>query len=125
MALKFSDPEIQLINIYIGLVLRHARLSASISQYDIALKCGIDSTAIGRVERAEHISNWSSIYLMSKALKIDFSSLFILRRKNEFLEIIEKCYNLETKLNTERKRYYKNLSQTVNELFLKISLVTD
>lgn len=125
MALKFSNHEIQLINIYIGLVLRHTRLSAKISQHDISISCGIDSTAIGRIERAEHMSNWSSIYLLSKFLNIEFSKLFILKEKDEFLDIINRSYKLETKLSNEKKRYYKNLVNKVNELFVELNKSTN
>jgi len=125
MALKFSNHEIQLINIYIGLVLRHTRLSAKISQHDISISCGIDSTAIGRIERAEHMSNWSSIYLLSKFLNIEFSKLFILKEKDEFLDIINSSYKLETKLSNEKKRYYKNLVNKVNELFVELNKSTN
>ncbi|WP_159634740.1 helix-turn-helix domain-containing protein [Sphingobacterium composti Ten et al. 2007 non Yoo et al. 2007] len=120
MAKKFLDPEIQLINIYIGIVLRHARLTENLSRHDISLKCDIDSMAIGRIERAEHMSNWSSIYILCRYLNVEFSKLFVLKKEYEYINIIEKSYTLEKKLNIEKKRYYKMLTEKVKDLFREI-----
>lgn len=120
MATSNSGTEIQIINLYIGCKLRLERLKRGLSQHDVGIESGTDSTAVGRVERAEHISSWSNIYLLSQYLGVEFASLFKLKSKKELLKIVDDCYSLETKLTKDKEKYYSNLISKIEGLFAKM-----
>jgi transcriptional regulator with XRE-family HTH domain len=115
MALKYSN-EIYIINLYIGCKIRYERLIKNLSQHELSIKCGLDSVAIGRIERAEHMSSWPAIYIICNFLEIELCTLFSLKSKNELLDLINKCFSLESKLTKEKEKYYKNLKIKVYEL---------
>jgi len=122
MAKNYSETEIELINIYIGCKLRLERLKRNLSQYEVGIKSGTDNTAVGRIERAEHISAWSKIFLVCQYLEIDFKKLFILKSKEDLLSTVKDCYSLENKLNKEKDKYYNGLINTIESLFSKLDV---
>lgn len=119
MATGYSEKDIKIINIYLGCRLRFERLKRNLSQHDLGVLSGTDSTAVGRIERAEHISAWSKIFLVSHYLGVDFKKLFVLKSKDELLSIVKECYSLEVKLNKEKEKYYNNLISEIEQLFSK------
>ena len=114
---KSSEIELNLINLQIGCILRLARLKQNLSQYKLGVQIDYTSTMIGRVERAEGVSGWDKIYTISKNLKINFSSLFILKDKESLLSIVEESYKLEVKLTQEKIDYYNFLKKTIKNQF--------
>lgn len=56
--------------------LRKLRLEAKLSQEDLANDSDIPLSQIGRIERGEINTTISTIYVLSKALKIEASELF-------------------------------------------------
>lgn len=117
MATRYQKIEITIINIYIGCKLRLERLKRNLSQHEVGIENGFDGITIGRIERAEHISSWSVIYLVSGYLGIEFASLFKLKSKAELLEIVNQCHALENKLTKEKEKYYSTLLDKIEELF--------
>lgn len=118
--MNFIKTEIQLINIFIGCKIRLERLRKNLSQHDVGVASGTDNTAVGRVERAEHISNWSSIFLICQYLEIEFCSLFLLKPQKELLLIVEECYLLEKKLTKDKEKYYTKLKERIKKLYSQI-----
>lgn len=115
----YSETEIQIINVYIGCKLRLERLKKNLSQHQVGIGSGTDNTAIGRIERAEHVSSWSNIFLVCQCLNIDFAPLFILKSKKELLLIVNDCRSREKKLTSDKNKYYNNLVDKIENLFLK------
>ncbi|WP_294958316.1 helix-turn-helix transcriptional regulator [uncultured Flavobacterium sp.] len=112
-----SEIELNLINLQIGCMLRLARLKQNFSQHTLGLKIDYSSTMIGRVERAESISGWDKIYTISRYLRIDFKSLFILNSLESLILIVEESFNLEVKLTQEKIDYYNILKKTLRIQF--------
>lgn len=112
----YSEVEIQKINIYIGCRLRLERLKRSLSQHEVGVKSGTDSTAVGRIERAEHVSTWVNIMQVSRCLGINFVKLFELKTKEELINIVNECYSYESKLTKEKEKYYSNLLTKIDNL---------
>lgn len=92
--------EIEHLEIQIGCIIRLGRLKKGLSQLELSLMFGSNSTLIGRIERAESISGWDKIYILSKKLEIEINDLFSLKSKNELLKIISESRELEKKLVT-------------------------
>lgn len=118
---NYSKIEIEIINISLGLTIKLKRLECKLSQLDLGIISETDNTLVGRIERAEHIVGWNVIMLVSQKLNINFSSLFLLKAKEEVLELIEDCLALETKLTQQKKAFYDKLRVRVNELYVTIS----
>lgn len=114
---KYSELELNLINIQIGCILRLARLRKGVSQLELSLILGSNPTMVGRVERFEYESSWNKIYLISQQLEIDFFSLFKLKSKNELLSIVEESLSLEQKLTQAKRKYYDVLTTTITKKF--------
>ncbi|WP_426484654.1 helix-turn-helix domain-containing protein [Flavobacterium sp. 2] len=112
-----SEIELNLINLQIGCMLRLARLKQNFSQHTLGLKIDYSSTMIGRVERAESISGWDKIYTISRYLRIDFKSLFILKSLETLILIVEESFNLEVKLTQDKIDYYNILKKTLRIQF--------
>ncbi|KQO20855.1 hypothetical protein ASF10_14815 [Flavobacterium sp. Leaf82] len=112
-----SEIELNLINLQIGCMLRLGRLKQNFSQHTLGLKIDYSSTMIGRVERAESISGWDKIYTISRYLKIDFKSLFVLKSLESLIVIVEESFNLEAKLTQEKIDYYNILKKTLRIQF--------
>ena len=112
--------EVELINIFIGCKIRLERLEKNLSQHDVGIASGTDNTAVGRVERAEHLSSWSNIFLICQYLEIEFCSLFVLKSQKELLLIVEECYLLEKKLTKEKEKYYTKLKERIKKLHSQI-----
>jgi transcriptional regulator with XRE-family HTH domain len=106
---KYSQAELELLNIQIGCVLRLARLKQNISQHDLGLRLESNSTMIGRIERFANISGWDKVFALSQELEVDFCSLFILKTKVDLLSIVEESLSYEDKLTEKKKAYYDNL----------------
>lgn len=117
---NYSNIEIEIINISLGLTVKLKRLEYKYSQLDLGIISETDNTLIGRIERAEHIVGWNVIMLVSQKLNINFSSLFVLKTKAEVLELIENCLALETKLTQQKRAFYDKLKGRVNELYDRI-----
>lgn len=118
---NYSKIEIEIINISLGLTVKLRRLEYKYSQLDLGIISETDNTLIGRIERAEHIVGWNVIMLVSQKLNINFSSLFVLKTKEEVLELIEDCLALETKLTQQKRAFYDKLKGRVNDLYDKIT----
>ncbi len=118
---NYSNIEIEIINISLGLTIKLRRLEYKYSQLDLGIISETDNTLIGRIERAEHIVGWNVIMLVSQKLNINFSSLFVLKTKAEVLELIENCLALETKLTQQKRAFYDKLKGRVSDLYDKIT----
>lgn len=117
----YSKNEIGLLAIQVGCILRLNRLKLNLSQEDLAQQLGINSTKIGRIERAEHLCAWSQLLQLWQELEVDHSKQFILKEKKELLSIICQSYNLEKKLNQDKKDYYTFLTKTVKNKYKMLS----
>lgn len=114
---KYSQVELELLNIQIGCVLRLARLRKGLSQHSLSLVLGSNPTMVGRVERSENVSGWDKILSISQQLDIEFCSLFILKGKDELLAIVEDSFKLEEKLTHEKGEYYSSLKTTITDKY--------
>jgi transcriptional regulator with XRE-family HTH domain len=121
---KYSEVELELLNIQIGCVLRLARLKKGLSQHNLSLLLGSNPTMVGRVERSENVSGWDKILSISQQLDIDFCSLFVLKGKDELLSIVEESFKLEDKLTQEKRDYYNFLKTTITNKY-NLSLLSD
>lgn len=116
----FSEEELQLVNIHIGLSIKLDRLKKGLSQLDFANTVETSNTAIGRIERAEHYTSWDKVLILSQHLNLDFCSLFAVRPKDNLLKLVEECYKLEDKLTKEKNKYYIDLRKRIELLHKKI-----
>lgn len=114
---KYSQVELELLNIQIGCVLRLARLRKGLSQHTLSLALGSNPTMVGRVERSENVSGWDKILSISQQLDIDFCCLFILKGKDELLSIVEDSFKLEEKLTHEKGEYYSSLKAIITNKY--------
>lgn len=114
---KYSENELELLNIQIGCVLRHVRLKKDLSQHQLSLLLGTNPTMVGRVERFENVSGWDKIYLICQQLEIDFLSLFNLKSKDEILSIVDDSIILDTRLTKEKRAYYESLKIKIKDGF--------
>lgn len=114
---KYSEIELNLINIQIGCILKLARLQSGLSQHELSLLLGSNPTMVGRVERFENESSWNKIYSISQQLDVDFFNLFILKSKKELLAIVDESLRLEAKLTTAKKDYYLALRSTITNKY--------
>lgn len=112
--IKNSELELHQINIQIGCILRLARLRRDLSQLVLSGLIPLDSTMIGRIERAENFSSWEKIYILSKFFNIDFNNLIKSKTKLELLEIVEESLKLEKKLTDKKREYYLQLKKKIN-----------
>ncbi len=119
---KYSEIELHLINVQLGCVLRLARLKKGLSQHELSLILGSNPTMVGRVERFENVSGWDKIYAISQQLDVDFCDLFILKKKEELLSIVEESLKLENKLTKDKKNYYTFLKKTINNKFNSLNI---
>jgi len=110
---KYSEVELELLNIQIGCMLRLARLKKGLSQHSLSLMLGSNPTMVGRVERSENVSGWDKVLSISQQLDIDFCNLFVLKSKNELLAIVEESFKLEGKLTQEKHDFYNYLKSTI------------
>ncbi|MGE9313204.1 hypothetical protein ACLOAU_16260 [Niabella sp. CJ426] len=117
----FSEEELQIVNIHIGLSIRLGRLTLKLSQLEFANSIDTNNTAVGRIERAEHYSAWDKVLLMSQYLKLDFTSLFILKTKADLLSLVDDCFTLDNKLTKEKSDYYVQLRKRIDVLYKSIS----
>jgi transcriptional regulator with XRE-family HTH domain len=106
-----------LLNIQIGCILKLNRLSKDISQHYLAASIDSTSTTIGRIERAEVMSGWDKIYILSQELNIDFNTLFLPLPQSELLLIVDEIFKLDQKLNKEKKEYYRKLKATIKSKY--------
>jgi len=113
-----SEIELKKINIQIGCVLRLSRLTKGLSQHILSGLIPLDSTMIGRIERAENFSSWEKIYILSQYFYIDLNTLTKLKTKVELLEIVEQSLKLETKLTDKKRAYYAQLKTNISTLFI-------
>lgn len=114
---KYNDNEIELLSIQIGCTIKFERLKKGISQEELGLVIGSNSTMIGRIERYENSTNWQNLLKISQILEIDYDSLFKLKPIEEILLIIEGCIQLEKKLTVEKENYYSFLKKMIKEKF--------
>jgi|TARA_R100000501_G_C2630108_1_gene125171 transcriptional regulator with XRE-family HTH domain len=121
----YSREEFDLLAIQVGSILRLNRLKLNLSQEDLAQQLGINSTKIGRIERAEHICAWNQLLQLSQKLKIDHRKLFVLKEKNQLLSIISQSYNLEKRLNQDKKDYYAFLTKMIENKYKNLSRLTN
>jgi transcriptional regulator with XRE-family HTH domain len=117
---EYPREYIELLNIQIGCLLKVNRLRSKKSQHDLALVLESNPTAIGRIERAEVISGWDRIYILSQELKIPFSDLFVLLPEKKLLLIIDEILGLEQKLNDEKKEFYRTLISKIIEKYTRL-----
>lgn len=114
---KYSQVELELLNIQIGCVLRLARLKKGLSQHSLSLMLGSNPTMVGRVERSENVCGWDKIFSISQQLDTDFCSLFVLKDKDELLSIVEDSFKLEDKLTQEKGDYYSSLKTSITNKY--------
>ena len=117
---KYGENILKLLAIQIGCVLRLARLNKRLSQHELSLLLGTNSTMIGRIERAEHMAGWDKILLISQQLDIEYCSLFVLMNKNDLLSVVDKSLNKEEKLTTEKTAYYHTLKRIIENHYNSI-----
>ncbi|MEQ8420542.1 MAG: helix-turn-helix transcriptional regulator [Arenibacter algicola] len=111
---------LELLNIQIGCIIKINRLRQGISQHDLSLVLDFNPTAIGRIERAEVISGWDRIYILSQELRIPFSDLFVLLSESDLLLIVDEIISLEQKLNDEKKEFYRTLISKIKNKFTRL-----
>lgn len=111
---------LELLNIQIGCIIKINRLRKGISQHDLSLVLDFNPTAIGRIERAEVISGWDRIYILSQELRIPFSDLFVLLSESDLLLIVEEIISLEQKLNEEKKEFYRTLISKIKDKYTRL-----
>jgi DNA-binding XRE family transcriptional regulator len=110
-----NKTKIRLIRLQIGCIIKLARLKKGLSQGELALLTDCTSTTIGRIERAEHSSNWEILLLICDQLNIQVGKLFVLKQKNDLLSIVKHIFQLEQKLTTEKKNYYIELTERIEK----------
>tara|TARA_R110002049_G_scaffold69023_1_gene178840 strand:- start:9258 stop:9623 length:366 start_codon:yes stop_codon:yes gene_type:complete len=111
---------LELLNIQIGCIIKINRLRKRISQHELSLVLELNPTAIGRIERAEVTSGWDRIYILSQELKIPFSDLFVLLPERDLLLIVDEILSLETKLNDEKKDFYRTLISKIKDKYTRL-----
>ncbi|WP_333596758.1 helix-turn-helix transcriptional regulator [Chryseobacterium flavum] len=117
---EYSNEEIHALGLQIGCVIRLERLKKKLSQEELVLLIGSNSTTIGRIERYENSTNWELLIKVCQALEVDFYSLFKLQTLNSVLSVIKNCYELENKLTKQKEKYYSDLDKSVKIAFRKI-----
>lgn len=110
---EYTKVEIHLLNIQIGCILRLARLKKKLSQHNLGLLLGYNSTMIGRVERFENVSGWDKIFSISQQLNVNYCNLFILKNKDALISIVNESFQMEEKLTQEKIDYYNFLKKTI------------
>jgi transcriptional regulator with XRE-family HTH domain len=63
------------LSITIGQLIRNERQKKKISQESLALKCGIDRSYLGRIERGEVNLTVEKLYEIANALEVETKSL--------------------------------------------------
>ncbi|MBB2950639.1 XRE family transcriptional regulator [Sphingobacterium sp. JUb56] len=116
----YSDIELEIINISLGVTIKLKRLENNLSQLDLGNMSNTDNTIVGRIERSEHISSWLNIYKVSQELNIEFSSLFILKKEIEILKMIDNCLVIEKRLTKEKQSFYNSLKIRIQNLFIEL-----
>ncbi|MGB6093325.1 MAG: helix-turn-helix transcriptional regulator [Moheibacter sp.] len=114
---RYSENEIEYLGLQIGCIIKLNRLKKGISQEELGLIIGTNSTMIGRIERNEHSTSWQNLLKVSQCLGIDFSTLFLLKTASELELMIDECEILDKKLTEEKKEYYKSLKKTVQQKY--------
>lgn len=117
---EYSNEEIHALGLQIGCIIRVERLKKKLSQEDLGLLIGSNSTTIGRIERYENSTNWELLIKICQALEIDFYSLFKLKSLNYVLSVIKDSFDLENKLTKQKEKYYSDLNESVKTTFKKI-----
>ena|SRR5690606_11428947 len=112
---KYSDKEIILLSLQVGCTIRLERLRKGLSQEELGLAIGSNSTMIGRIERAETGTAWQNLLKVSQELNINYDSLFVLKSMENIILIIKECFSLESKLTTEKENYYKKLEKIFSQ----------
>jgi len=110
---KYSDKEISLLSLQVGCTIRLERLRKGLSQEDLGLAIGSNSTMIGRIERAENVTAWQNLLKVSQELDINYNSLFLLKSIGDIILMVKECLSLETKLTTEKLNYYRKLEKSL------------
>lgn len=108
---------IVLLNVQIGCLLRYERLKMRLSQQELGLEIGMDSTLIGRIERALNFSSWDKIYIYAQYVNLTPKELLSLKTRDDLLEIVEKSFILESKKSPSTKLYYQNLKSFIIHKF--------
>jgi len=116
----YSDIELEIINISLGVTIKLKRLENNLSQLDLGNMSNTDNTIVGRIERSEHISSWLNIYKVSQELNIEYSSLFILKKEIEILKMIDNCLVIEKRLTKEKQSFYNSLKIRIQNLFIEL-----
>jgi|GEM_PF-389756 len=121
----YSDIELEIINISLGVTIKLKRLENNLSQLDLGNMSNTDNTIVGRIERSEHISSWLNIYKVSQELNIEYSSLFILKKEIEILKMIDNCLAIEKRLTKEKQSFYNSLKIRLQNLFIELKSVNE
>ncbi|MEN5055617.1 hypothetical protein [Sphingobacterium kitahiroshimense] len=121
----YSDIELEIINISLGVTIKLKRLENNLSQLDLGNMSNTDNTIVGRIERSEHISSWLNIYKVSQELNIEYSSLFILKKEIEILKMIDNCLVIEKRLTKEKQSFYNSLKIRLQNLFIELKSVNE
>ncbi|MEN5234351.1 hypothetical protein [Sphingobacterium faecium] len=116
----YSDIELEIINISLGITIKLKRLQNNLSQLHLGNMSNTDNTIVGRIERSEHVSSWLNIYKVSQELNIEYRSLFILKTENEILEMISTCLSIEKRLTKEKQSFYNSLKIRLQNLFIEL-----
>ncbi len=112
-----AEELIVLLNVQIGCLLRYERLKLRLSQQELGLEIGMDSTLIGRIERALNFSSWDKIYIYAQYVNITATELLSLKTRDDLREIVEKSFILESKKSPSTKLYYENLKGFINQRY--------
>lgn len=117
---EFSNEEIDALGLQIGCIVKVERLRRRLSQDDLGLMFESNGTTIGRIERYENSTSWTTLLKVCRLLELDFHSLFILQPLESILSIIKECVSLEKKLTAQKELYYRNLEIAAEEKFSKL-----
>lgn len=112
---RMDKTKIKLIRLQIGCIIKLERLKKGLSQGELSLLANSTSTTIGRIERAEHSSNWEILLIICDQLNLQIGKLFILKEKDDLLSIVKRTFELEQKLTTEKRNYYILLEERIEK----------
>ena len=114
---RIDKTKIKLIRLQIGCIIKFERLNKGLSQEQLSVLIESTSTTIGRIERAEHSSNWEILMQICEELDIPIGTLFKLEKKEGLLLIVKNTIKLEQKLTEEKRNYYKSLEKIIERYY--------
>lgn len=65
-----------------GQALRQVRVEKKVSQDTLALRCNIERSYLGKIERGEHIPSLDAFFKIAEGLEMNASDLIVLTQTN-------------------------------------------